>query len=200
MNSAMRCLAAGLACVLLAACGGRSTVVLVPDPDGHVGSAEVSTAGGKQVLAKSGDMTKVAGGDAPPSAVSTAGADYLARTFGEPLAIEPPPPEKFTLYFETGTTTLTAESARAVAAIVAASHKRRAIGIAVSGHTDTAGSIALNERLARERAEFVRQLLVGQGAEFRRMAVSSHGKGNPAVPTADGVAEPRNRRVEVILH
>lgn len=200
MSAATGYLAAGLACLLLAACGGRSTVVLVPDHDGHVGSVEVSTAGGKQVLAKSGDMTRVAGSSAPPAAVSTAGPDYLARAFGEALAIEPPPPEKFTLYFETGSTTLSADSARSVAAIVAASHRRRAVGIVVSGHTDAAGSIALNERLARERAEFVRQLLVGQGAEFRRMVVSSHGKGNPAVPTADGVAEPRNRRVEVILH
>jgi outer membrane protein OmpA-like peptidoglycan-associated protein len=161
--------------------------------------AEVSTAGGKQVLAKSNDMTKVAGAPRAQRRVDGRGrlpGPHLRRA----LAFEPPPPEKFTLYFETGTTTLTAESARAVAAIVAASHKRRAISIAVSGHTDTAGSTALNERLARDRAEYVRQLLVGQGARIppdggvvARQGQSGRAEGGRRFRT-------RNRRVEVILH
>ena len=31
------------------------------------------------------------------------------------------------------------------------------------------------------------------------LEVTSHGEGNPLVPTPDGVDEPRNRRVEVVV-
>lgn len=186
--------------LLLAACGGRQSVVLVPDAEGRVGQAEVSTAGGRLLLNKAGDMTQVSRRSAPPSAVTTAKADYLATTFGEALAIEPPAPEKFILYFETGTTELRRESLDTVHRIVAASQRRKAISIAISGHTDSAGTTPFNEKLARDRADFVQQLLQQRGAQFKRLAVSSHGKGNPAVPTADGVAEPRNRRAEVVVY
>lgn len=186
-------------CLLLAACGGRHSVILVPDADGHVGQAEVSNAAGRQSLSKAGDMTQLTGRSAAPSAVTTARPEYLAATFAEAQAIEPPPPEKFVLYFETGTTDLKPGSVDTVGRIVSASQRRQAISIVISGHTDTAGAVLLNEKLARDRADFVKQLLQQRGAQFKRLSVSSHGKGNPAVPTADGVSEPRNRRVEVMV-
>lgn len=186
--------------LLLGGCGGRQAIVLVPDPDGHLGKAEVATAGGKQQLEKPGDMTRISGPAAPPSAVTTADPAYIAATFGEVLAIEPAPPEKFTLYFETGTTVLRADSRAGIATIVAACKRRAAVSIAISGHTDATASVEFNDKLARERAELVKGLLLQQGIESALMSVTSHGKGNPAVPTPDGVAEPRNRRVEVIVH
>lgn len=188
-----------LLCFLLVACGGRQSVVLVPDADGRVGRAEVITATGRQSLNRAGDMTQLSGHSASPSAVTTASPAYLAATFGEAQAIEPPAPEKFILYFETGTTDLKPGSLEIVGRIVSASQRRPAISLVISGHTDTAGADQLNDKLSRDRAEFVQQLLQQRGAHFKRLSVSSHGKGNPAVPTADGVYEPRNRRVEVMV-
>jgi outer membrane protein OmpA-like peptidoglycan-associated protein len=175
-----------------------AAVILVPNPDGSVGSAEVATAGGARTLVKAGDMTRVSGPVAP-SAVTTADPAYIAKTFGEALRAEPPPPERFTLYFETGTTTLTGDSESLLPAIVAAIRKRAAIAVAISGHTDATGSDQFNDRLAVARAERVRDLLQQQGVAPECMSVSSHGKGNPAVPGSPGVPEPRNRRVEVIV-
>jgi len=77
--------------------------------------------------------------------------------------------------------------------------RRGAITIAVSGHTDTSGTAQINEKLAYDRADLVKELLLQNGVDPQRVTVSSHGKGNPLVPTPDGVAEPRNRRVEVII-
>ncbi len=76
----------------LGGCAVRQTVILVPDPDGRVGEAEVATAGGKQVLTKPSDMTRVGSGGAAPSAVTTADPGYVAATFAETLAV---PPEKY---------------------------------------------------------------------------------------------------------
>lgn len=184
---------------LLAGCTAGHKVVLVPDPDGHLGKAEVSTAGGSQLLEKSGDMTLVSGPSVPPSPVTAADPEYIASTFADVLAIEPLPPEKFILLFETGKTELTMQSQESIADIIQAIKRRGAISVAVSGHTDSSGSALINDRLAHERAELVKELLIRNGANPDYLTVSSHGKGNPVVPTPDGVAEPRNRRVEVIV-
>lgn len=201
MNSVFSgCLVVGLLVLSLFGCSAHQAVILVPDPDGHIGKAEVITAGGTQLLEKTGDMTQVAGPSAPPSAVMTADANYIAVTFAEALAAEPLAPEKFILFFETGTTTLTADSRDAIGTIVAAIKRRKAISISVSGHTDASGSVQLNDRLARERSAFVSALLQQYGISPDLLTVSSHGMGNPLVPTPAGVAEPRNRRVEVVVH
>lgn len=183
----------------LVGCAGRQAVVLVPDQNGRVGQAEVSTTAGKQLLTKPGDMTRVSKASAAPSAVTTADPAYIDQTFGEALAIEPSPPAKFTLYFETGTTTLQAQSETAIPEIIATIRQREAISIAISGHTDATGSDEINDKLALGRAEQIKDLLLQQGVSPELISVSSHGKGNPAVPTPNGVAEPLNRRVEVII-
>ncbi len=194
-----RVLATCVAPICLGGCAVRQTVILVPDPDGRVGQAEVATAGGKQVLTKPSDMTRVGGSTSPPSAVTTADPGYLATTFADALAAEPPPPERAHLYFEAGTTTLDPRSLAAIPGIASAARRRNAISISISGHTDATGSGPSNDKLALARAERVRALLLEQGVAPGLMSVSSHGKGNPAVPTPDGVPEPRNRRVEVVV-
>lgn len=175
------------------------TVILVPDPDGRVGTAEVATVGGRQLLTKAGDMTRVTRAAEPPSTVVTADPAYISSTFREALKVEPPRSERFILYFEPGTATLTRESEQLITAIAAAVRRRAAVAIDISGHTDATGSDDVNDRLSLERAERVRELLQQQGATSGRMSVSSHGRGNPAITRPRGVAEPRNRRVEVLV-
>lgn len=183
----------------IAGCGPSHTVVLVRDPDGHTGKAEVATAAGKQLLAKPNDMTRVSGPSTPPAPVATATPDYIAATFSDALGIEPLPSEKYILFFETGKARLTRESQNTVQTLLAAIKRRGAITIAISGHTDAAGSALSNEKLAYERADMIRRMLLNNGVDPERVSVSSHGKSNPVVPTPDGVAEPRNRRVEVVI-
>lgn len=192
-------LVAGLMLMALGGCA-RQSVVLVPDPDGHVGKAEVATSAGKQLLEKSGDMTRTSGSSSPPSAVTKADPVFISTTFKEALAVEPPPLETFTLYFESGTTVLTEDSQKLIAAIASAVKRRSAISVSISGHTDATGSDELNNVLSLERAKRVEALLVEQGVKPELISVSSHGKGNPAIPTPEGVPEPRNRRVVAIVH
>jgi outer membrane protein OmpA-like peptidoglycan-associated protein len=192
--------ALGLLVVLLAGCSSNNhAVILMPDPDGHVGSAAVTTAGGTQILAKAGDMTRILRHSAPPTPPVTVDAQYLAVTFADVLAVAPLPPEKFILFFETGTTTLVPQSQPVIETILDAIKRRGAITIAVSGHTDAVGSNQFNDKLAHDRAVAIQNLLLRNGIEPDRLTVSSHGKGNPLVPTPDCVAEPKNRRVEVIV-
>ena len=185
--------------VLVTGCSPRHTVILTPDPDGHVGKAEVLTDGGRQILEKPGGMTTVSGRSSAPAPVTLATQEFIAVTFAEVMAIEPPPAEKFIVYFHSNTTDVVSESKATIATILNAIKRRGALSISISGHTDSTGPIQLNEKLARNRAQAISNLLIQQGVDAERLTVSSHGKANQLVPTADGVAEPRNRRVEVIV-
>ncbi|MGD0586772.1 MAG: OmpA family protein [Oryzomonas sp.] len=177
----------------------RQVVVMMPDPDGHVGKAVVATQGGTQLLETSGGMTVVSGRSTPPSPPTVADPGYIAATFAAALAVEPLPSVKFILFFDPESVVPVAESKALIPAILAAIKQRNAVSISVSGHTDAVGTVPYNDRLAQDRALAIRNLLIRNGVDPQRLTVSSHGKGNPLVPTPDGVPEPRNRRVEVIV-
>lgn len=58
------------------------------------------------------------------------------------------------------------------------------------------GDHAYNAKLSRARANAVETELVAAGVKGV-FATAYYGKRKPVVPTPDGVAEPRNRRVTV---
>jgi OmpA-OmpF porin, OOP family len=70
-------------------------------------------------------------------------------------------------------------------------------GLRVVGHTDASGSLEYNQALSERRANHIAALLVQAGAPQSSLSVEGKGKTQLAVPTADGVREPLNRRVEV---
>ena len=71
--------------------------------------------------------------------------------------------------------------------------------IKASGHTDRAGTEAYNMALALRRANAVKGMLVREGVPESDISVVALGEGQPMVPTADGVREAQNRRVEIVL-
>ena len=185
--------------LLATGCSPHHMVILTLDPDGHVGKAEVITDGGRQLLEKPGGMTIVSSRLSAPSSATVASPEFIIATFADVMAIEPAPAEKFIIYFHSNSTDVVNESKATIASLLDAIKRRAAVSISISGHTDSSGSFQLNEDLARSRSRTIRDLLVKYGVDAGNLTVSSHGKGNQLVPTADGVAEPRNRRVEVIV-
>ena len=71
--------------------------------------------------------------------------------------------------------------------------------INLTGHADRAGPDAYNLRLSQRRAEAVKAELVRLGFNASDIAVVAKGEADPLVPTADGVREPKNRRVEILF-
>ena len=71
--------------------------------------------------------------------------------------------------------------------------------IMLTGYTDLAGTQQYNLGLSKRRADTVAVALVKEGVPKAAIVEAWRGKENPAVPTADGVKEPRNRRVEIVL-
>ena len=71
--------------------------------------------------------------------------------------------------------------------------------LVVIGHTDTVGSQASNDALSLRRAQEVRDLYIQGGFPAARIEAVGRGERELAVPTPDETAEPRNRRVEILL-
>ncbi len=72
--------------------------------------------------------------------------------------------------------------------------------IDVNGNADTSGTPAYNQDLSMRRAQTVAAELVKDGIEKSAIAITAAGETKPLVPTGPGVREPRNRRVEIVLH
>jgi outer membrane protein OmpA-like peptidoglycan-associated protein len=179
--------------------GQGSLVVLLADPDGHVGQIDVSNQGGVQRLTTSREATTIRNATTPPTPPAPLTEAEIDRIFGKVLAAQPEPPVTYILYFKTGSSDLTEASAKQLPEIFATVRQRQPSDITVVGHTDTVGTRQKNHELARERAQRVKDLLGKAGIDPRDIEVDSHGKDNLLVKTPDSVAEPRNRRVEVTI-
>ncbi|WP_069658486.1 OmpA family protein [Arcticibacter eurypsychrophilus] len=70
----------------------------------------------------------------------------------------------------------------------------------LAGHTDNSGSMALNLRLSKERAEAVKAYLVSQGANASRIEATGYGPNQPISTNKTVVGRQQNRRVEFTLY
>ncbi len=132
--------------------------------------------------------------------------------FGTPPAPPPPPPpaaappppvaqaaRTYLVFFDWDRADLSARARQIVAEAAAASSKTQTTTIEVNGYTDLSGTAAYNHRLSVRRAETVEAELVRDGVPRNDIGIHGYGESNPLVPTAPGVREPQNRRVEIIL-
>ncbi len=175
-----------------------TTVVLLPESDGSVGRATVSNSSGAVELGTARASTTVAPGTAPAPPTEMSEAD-VKRIFGAALAVQPPAPAHFTLYFEFDSDELTAESRKLVSDVQNTVKSYPAPQVSVIGHTDTRGAATANIGLGLRRANVVRMRLIEAGLDASAINVTSHGEATLLVPTADDVSEPKNRRVEITV-
>ncbi|AIL66094.1 Outer membrane protein [Rickettsiales bacterium Ac37b] len=69
--------------------------------------------------------------------------------------------------------------------------------VKVKGYADTTGSKQYNYKISQKRAEVVKGALVKHGVQNKLVKTEAFGQSNLAIPTADNIAEKRNRRVEI---
>ncbi|MEE4364305.1 MAG: OmpA family protein [Desulfotignum sp.] len=181
------------------ACGTKSTVVLVPDPDGRTGKLTVTNQGGTQTLDQANQSVQIKNKKTAPGTPAKLSHDEIAAAFSDALAAQPLPPAKFILYFLSDSNLLTQESKKLLPQIIQTILKRKSNDIVISGHTDTVGTKAYNYLLSLDRAKTMFNILVANGAVPDDIRVISHGEGNLLIKTPDDVAEPKNRRVEVVI-
>jgi hypothetical protein len=96
-------------------------------------------------------------------------------------------------------TTLTDQDRRVIAQAAEDYRRTGSARITVTGYTDTSGSATYNLELSQHRAEVVADELEREGVPATSIVTVGRGEENLLVPTADGVSEPRNRRVEIVV-
>jgi outer membrane protein OmpA-like peptidoglycan-associated protein len=125
-------------------------------------------------------------------------ATPVAAPAAPPPAAMAPSKQMFIVFFEFDKSSLTPDGKKVVDA-AAAAFKSGKSDIALAGYTDLSGTQQYNLALSHRRADTVKAALVKDGVSASAIGESWYGKQNPRVPTADGVREPQNRRVEITM-
>jgi hypothetical protein len=160
---------------------------------------------GKQRICGGGDPARIArlnitallvGASLLVLTVPVARAQSGSETMGQP-GMESP--GRYLVTFGLNEATLT-EQDRVIIARAAEDYRQGGTPqVSVTGHTDTSGSAAHNLELSQRRAEVVANELVREGVPATDIVTVGRGEEDLLVPTADGVREPRNRRVEIVV-
>jgi outer membrane protein OmpA-like peptidoglycan-associated protein len=197
LSPSLRAIAAmaGL-CVVLAGCASGGNVVLLPEKDGRHTAVSVKQ-GDKEVILDQPYAAARTPSQGPRAYVAS--PQEVNTQFGPALAAQPARATSFTLYFVEGKDEFTEQSKQVVNAILTEIAQRPVPDVLVIGHTDTVGTDQANDVLGQQRADIVRTALIRLGVPADDIHALSRGKRNLAVPTASGVAEPLNRRVEIIV-
>jgi len=109
-----------------------------------------------------------------------------------------PAPKSYLVFFDFNKSDLTPQAVTIVNQAAANAGPAKVTQLTVTGHTDTVGSDAYNMRLSRRRAESVAAQLEKDGIASSEIEIVAKGKRDLLVPTADGVKEPQNRRVQIV--
>ncbi|MCS6891762.1 MAG: OmpA family protein [Rhodovarius sp.] len=123
-----------------------------------------------------------------------------------PAVAAPTPPapvqevaRTYLVFFDWDRADLTDRARQIIAEAAEARTRVRSTRIEVSGHADRSGSPQYNQALSMRRAQAVAAELERRGVPRSEMVIQAFGETRPLVPTADGVREPQNRRVEIVL-
>lgn len=184
--------------VLLTGCPRQELFVVLPNADGRPGAGKITVENGtaETVLDQAFSAAETRRG-------ATAAVDVPAIDtriiFNQAISARPILPHHFTLYFLSGQGELTSDSAAEYHKVFDDTRPRLAYEIEVIGHTDTVGNQTYNQELSLARARVIRDKLTADGVPPGAISVAGRGQLDLLVPTAQGVDEPRNRRVEITV-
>jgi len=114
------------------------------------------------------------------------------------MAPAAPLPQAYTVYFDTGQSTLSPD-ATATVSQAAAAFKQGGTAVGVRGHADTVGNAEFNLQLSRQRAAAVKDALQRNGVPSSAILSGGVGEQNLPVATPDQTPERRNRTVAIAI-
>lgn len=110
---------------------------------------------------------------------------------------QPAGPTPLVVYFASGSTSLRPQDEAVLDRASRAFNEGHPIVMVISGASDAVGPASRNLALSQQRANAVLRSLVARGIPVDRFQLLAKGGTDPAVSTPAGIAEERNRRVEI---
>ena len=104
------------------------------------------------------------------------------------------------MFFEKKQKDISAAGEKAIADVLSMAKTGAKYTYVLNSHTDRAGEDIENQKLTEERAKIVRDALVSGGVSAEDVKIFAFGESDAPVKTADGVDEPANQRVEILLN
>jgi len=171
--------------------------IILGDKNGANNAIVVSSKGSELLVDEPFMMVKLKpdGGISKPVKIS---AKDLQKQFSDALDAEPKKPYSINLYFESSTK-LTSSSLKNIQNIMNVLRDKEPYSIAIGGYTDSKGTYEKNMLISKNRAEFIKDILLENGVKSSRVKVFAYGESGQLFSTKDGVREVKNRRVEVII-
>ena len=103
------------------------------------------------------------------------------------------------ILFQTGKSDLSATAQAALSRVATNLAQYPQTDITVMGYTDNTGGYDLNMRLSQERADAVRNYLIGRGIPAARLTAKGNGWSNPVASNDTKEGRAQNRRVEMYI-
>ncbi|MDK9723217.1 MAG: OmpA family protein [Rhodospirillales bacterium] len=116
-----------------------------------------------------------------------------------PAPVKPKEPKNFLVFFDFDKSDITPEAQKIIEQAVAYAKAGNLTRVELTGHADRSGSNKYNMALSMRRAKAVQAAMVKLGMSDKAIGMTAKGEEQPLVPTPDGVREPQNRRVEIVL-
>lgn len=158
----------------------------------------LNTKEGKNYISKPNTTITISNIELNKREVKDLSEDEIKLKYKALLQNSPLPPSSILFYFDEGAE-LTKKSQENLSLIEENIKKRYPCYISVIGHTDTLGDDEYNIKLSLKRANKVAKYINELNTKCENIKVISYGENDPLVKTKDGVREPKNRRVEVLI-
>ena len=136
--------------------------------------------------------------------IAFAAASMVAACNEPPPPPAPPPAQpvaatSFMVFFDWDRSDLSSQAQSTIQQAANAFKQTGAARVTATGHADRSGPDNYNMALSLRRANAVKDSLIRNGVPAGVIQVVGKGESQPLVPTADGVREPQNRRVEIVI-
>lgn len=183
--------------ILLASCSGTK-VTLLPDAAGNVGHVIVKNEDNQPVTLTASGQTigdSLLGEHQSQISVQEARQQRPALFKAEPAALS-----SQTVWFAHDSVKPLASQTHLIDSVRNDCQSREPCQITVIGHTDAIGNDQYNMMLSLRRAKVVQNMLIDAGFPVSAMDVRYHGPFDPLIKTPFGRSQPKNRRVEIMVH
>jgi OmpA-OmpF porin, OOP family len=103
------------------------------------------------------------------------------------------------IFFATASSKLLAKSFKSLNEVANLMKADETLMLDIDGHTDSQGSDEYNQKLSEERADAVRQYLIGRGIGDTRLKSTGYGESKPVADNNTAAGRQKNRRTEMTV-